>query len=180
MARSGRRPFLTRQRRSLGPSGVSSRSSGRWVCRRTYLKTSSSPPTKRCSIVCAAGARLYLEGCAPTVPRNLLASSGIEVIVGAPSDAVCSTARRLAADLIVIGSHGYGGNRPAPRDHRREDRCSTRSIHFVSRRFPGVCGGVAPRVPPERVVPFEILRPQEGVHGFASGAAKVAAGSGKR
>jgi nucleotide-binding universal stress UspA family protein len=56
-----------------------------------------------------AGARLYLEGCASTVPRNLLASSGIEVIVGAPWEAVCSTARRVAVDLIVIGSHGYGG-----------------------------------------------------------------------
>lgn len=32
-----------------------------------------------------------------------------EVKVGTPWSAICETAREVGADLIVIGSHGYGG-----------------------------------------------------------------------
>jgi nucleotide-binding universal stress UspA family protein len=33
----------------------------------------------------------------------------VEVRVGQPADVLCSAARDLEADLVVIGSHGYGG-----------------------------------------------------------------------
>jgi nucleotide-binding universal stress UspA family protein len=41
------------------------------------------------------------------VPAELL--DGVEVRVGTPWDAICAEARALAVDLVVIGSHGYGG-----------------------------------------------------------------------
>ncbi len=52
-------------------------------------------------------ARQYLQECAPSVAPDLLA--GTEVAVGVPWQAVCDLAARDDADLIVIGSHGYGG-----------------------------------------------------------------------
>ncbi len=56
-----------------------------------------------------AGARAYLQRCAVGLPKDLLSPDGLEVVVEAPWEGVCSTARRLAVDLIVVGSHGYGG-----------------------------------------------------------------------
>lgn len=41
------------------------------------------------------------------VPSELL--EAVEVKVGVPWDAICQEAKRVNADLIVIGSHGYGG-----------------------------------------------------------------------
>jgi universal stress protein F len=41
------------------------------------------------------------------VPKDLFGSA--EVAVGVPWQAVCETARKLEADLVVIGSHGYSG-----------------------------------------------------------------------
>ena len=41
------------------------------------------------------------------VPADLLDS--VEVRVGTPWDAICSEAKALDVDLIMIGSHGYGG-----------------------------------------------------------------------
>jgi nucleotide-binding universal stress UspA family protein len=52
-------------------------------------------------------AKVYLEECAGRVPRELLVGS--EVKVGVPWQAVCDAARRLEAELVVVGSHGYGG-----------------------------------------------------------------------
>lgn len=52
-------------------------------------------------------ARSYLEEQAARVPRELLEKT--EVIVGQPWQAICETARREDADLIVVGSHGYSG-----------------------------------------------------------------------
>jgi universal stress protein F len=49
----------------------------------------------------------YLDECAAAVPRDLL--ERCEVAVGAPWQTVCDTARRIEADLVVIGSHGYAG-----------------------------------------------------------------------
>jgi universal stress protein F len=49
----------------------------------------------------------YLEQCAANVGPGML--SGCEVPVGSPWQAICDTARRLDAELIVIGSHGYSG-----------------------------------------------------------------------
>jgi nucleotide-binding universal stress UspA family protein len=49
----------------------------------------------------------YLDECAAKVPAEVF--GGVEVIVGASWQVICDTASRLAADLIVIGSHGYGG-----------------------------------------------------------------------
>ncbi len=41
------------------------------------------------------------------LPPDLL--EGQDVHVGTPWDAICAEARRCNADLVVIGSHGYGG-----------------------------------------------------------------------
>jgi nucleotide-binding universal stress UspA family protein len=41
------------------------------------------------------------------VPSELL--DGVLARIGSPWDAICSAAREYDADLIVIGSHGYGG-----------------------------------------------------------------------
>jgi nucleotide-binding universal stress UspA family protein len=40
------------------------------------------------------------------VPSELLAA--VEVKVGTPWSAICQEAKAIGADLIVIGSHGYG------------------------------------------------------------------------
>lgn len=53
-----------------------------------------------------ATARADLSDLAATVPADVL--DGIVVHVGIAWDAVCDAAREYDADLIVIGSHGYG------------------------------------------------------------------------
>jgi nucleotide-binding universal stress UspA family protein len=52
-------------------------------------------------------ARAYLDESAARVPGDALA--GCEVLVGTPWQAVCDSAKRLDADVVVIGSHGYSG-----------------------------------------------------------------------
>lgn len=52
-------------------------------------------------------ARTYLDDQAGSVPSALLEKT--EVVVGVPWQAICETARRDEVDLIVVGSHGYGG-----------------------------------------------------------------------
>jgi nucleotide-binding universal stress UspA family protein len=54
-------------------------------------------------------AREYLRECAAGVSAELLADPPIEVVVGAPWEAVCNAARAAGVDVIVIGSHGYRG-----------------------------------------------------------------------
>ena len=44
---------------------------------------------------------------ASKIPPDMLA--GASVALGTPWEAVCEAARRENADLIVIGSHGFGG-----------------------------------------------------------------------
>jgi len=51
-------------------------------------------------------AKTYLDECTAGLPAGLLADT--VVVVGAPWEAICDTARRTGADLIVVGSHGYG------------------------------------------------------------------------
>jgi nucleotide-binding universal stress UspA family protein len=34
---------------------------------------------------------------------------GVEVKVGTPWNAICAEAKQLGCDVIVLGSHGYGG-----------------------------------------------------------------------
>jgi nucleotide-binding universal stress UspA family protein len=51
--------------------------------------------------------KAYLDECVGQVPADLV--EGCEVVVGVPWQAICDAARRDAANLIVIGSHGYGG-----------------------------------------------------------------------
>jgi nucleotide-binding universal stress UspA family protein len=70
-----------------------------------FFKTTDQAPLE---FLCN-GARDYLKACTARVPAELLAPEGPEVVVGVAWDAVCGTARRLQVDLIVIGSHGYGG-----------------------------------------------------------------------
>jgi universal stress protein F len=52
-------------------------------------------------------AQTYLDECARGVPSGLLGA--VRVALGAPWEAVCSAARDENVDLVVIGSHGYGG-----------------------------------------------------------------------
>jgi nucleotide-binding universal stress UspA family protein len=52
-------------------------------------------------------AQTYLDECARRVPSELL--GGVRVSLGVPWEAVCKAARDVDVDLIVIGSHGYGG-----------------------------------------------------------------------
>src|SRR4051794_1242070 len=53
-----------------------------------------------------ATARGELEEAARSVPPELLDGAGAQL--GIAWDAICSAAREHDADLIVIGSHGYG------------------------------------------------------------------------
>ena len=52
-------------------------------------------------------ARESLRKLGAEVPPDVL--GGIEVRVGTPWNAICAEASALGVDLIVIGSHGYGG-----------------------------------------------------------------------
>ena len=54
-------------------------------------------------------AEAYLLECARGVPKDLFAPIDREVAIGVPWEAVCEAARRHEADLLIIGSHGYGG-----------------------------------------------------------------------
>src|SRR5579859_4412647 len=54
-------------------------------------------------------AMAYLEQCAETAPRELLAPQACRVEIGAPWEVVCDMARRADVSLVVIGSHGYSG-----------------------------------------------------------------------
>src|SRR4051794_6772633 len=51
-------------------------------------------------------ARRELDDQSREVPRELL--DGTSAIVGVAWDAICSAAREHGADMIVVGSHGYG------------------------------------------------------------------------
>jgi nucleotide-binding universal stress UspA family protein len=48
-----------------------------------------------------------LEGQLSGLPTGLVAETVVEL--GSPADVVCATARRVNADLVVVGSHGYRG-----------------------------------------------------------------------
>lgn len=52
-------------------------------------------------------AKTYLDEQGMSVPPELLCSA--EVVVGVPWQAICDTARKDEVDLVVIGSHGFGG-----------------------------------------------------------------------
>jgi nucleotide-binding universal stress UspA family protein len=52
-------------------------------------------------------AKTYLDEQVKAVPPELRGGSGI--VIGVPWQAICDTAQRDKVDLIVIGSHGYGG-----------------------------------------------------------------------
>jgi nucleotide-binding universal stress UspA family protein len=54
-----------------------------------------------------ADAQEYLTRCEVRVPPSV--RGGSCVVVGAPWEAICRAAQTLGADLVVIGSHGYGG-----------------------------------------------------------------------
>lgn len=49
----------------------------------------------------------YLAQQAATLPPELV--GGRDVEIGVAWDAICAAAQRTGVDLIVIGSHGYGG-----------------------------------------------------------------------
>ena len=52
-------------------------------------------------------ARTQLAAAAAKVPPSLLEATLVEL--GSPWRAICDAAKKHAADLVVIGSHGYGG-----------------------------------------------------------------------
>ncbi|HEY1697610.1 MAG TPA: universal stress protein [Polyangiaceae bacterium] len=52
-------------------------------------------------------AQTYLNEQARTVLESLVEKTA--VVIGAPWQAVCDAARHDRADLVVVGSHGYGG-----------------------------------------------------------------------
>jgi len=49
----------------------------------------------------------YLTRCEALVPAE--SRGGTRVIIGAPWEAICETAKSVEAELVVIGSHGYSG-----------------------------------------------------------------------
>jgi nucleotide-binding universal stress UspA family protein len=68
-----------------------------------FWKTSDEPLLE----LLQRNARKSLDAHAANVPPELLGER--LVVVGAPWQAICDTARRIGADLVVIGSHGYAG-----------------------------------------------------------------------
>lgn len=54
-------------------------------------------------------ARDGLERCATQLCDELRASCVLEVAIATPWEALCLCAQAHSADMIVIGSHGYGG-----------------------------------------------------------------------
>jgi nucleotide-binding universal stress UspA family protein len=68
-----------------------------------FWKTTDQPLAE----VMKTRAESYLTEQAAKVPPELL--EAVETHVGAPWETVCEVARARAADLVVIGSHGYGG-----------------------------------------------------------------------
>lgn len=68
-----------------------------------FWKTTEEPLLE----VLRSHARTYLDELAATVPGEMLEK--VEVEIGVAWHALCDAAQRDAADLIVIGSHGYSG-----------------------------------------------------------------------
>jgi nucleotide-binding universal stress UspA family protein len=64
-------------------------------------------PPDNLAIVLADGARQHLEQLAQRLPRDII--DRVQVEIGVPWRAVCDTAQADQCDLIVVGSHGYGG-----------------------------------------------------------------------
>jgi len=54
-------------------------------------------------------AREGLERLAAKMPESVRTRAQLEVVVASPWQALCMGAQAFEADLIVIGSHGYGG-----------------------------------------------------------------------
>lgn len=52
-------------------------------------------------------AKAELTNFAEQIPEAL--RGGVEVRIGTPWDAICTEAKTRDVDLVVIGSHGYGG-----------------------------------------------------------------------
>jgi len=52
-------------------------------------------------------AKTYLDQIAATLPKDMVAMTTVHV--GTPWQGICAAADEQAADLIVIGSHGYSG-----------------------------------------------------------------------
>jgi nucleotide-binding universal stress UspA family protein len=53
-------------------------------------------------------ARDYLDQCVASIPPELLAPDPVYVTIGVAWDGLCDEAKRRKANLLVIGSHGYG------------------------------------------------------------------------
>jgi len=54
-------------------------------------------------------AREQLEAARDGLPEALRRGARLETVIASPWQGLCTTADRFRADLIVIGSHGYGG-----------------------------------------------------------------------
>lgn len=53
-------------------------------------------------------AKKDLEGHAANVPANLRSEHLVSVEIGSPWQGICTAIEKEKADLLVIGSHGYG------------------------------------------------------------------------
>jgi len=71
------------------------------------MRLAWADPDRPLELVLRAQAQEYLEACAATIPSEVLA--GVRVASGIPWRALCVAASDEGADLILIGSHGYGG-----------------------------------------------------------------------
>ena len=69
-----------------------------------FFRTTDAPLLE----VLQRSARAYLEQCAAGISPELLAPEPVDVTVGVPWDGLCNEAKRRRANLLVIGSHGYG------------------------------------------------------------------------
>jgi len=57
----------------------------------------------------AQNARRQLEAAREKLPESLRETARLETVFAAPWQGICTVAECCGADLIVIGSHGYGG-----------------------------------------------------------------------
>lgn len=55
----------------------------------------------------ATASQQHIEELARAVPPRLI--HRVQVVLGTPWRAICETARADGVDLVVVGSHGYGG-----------------------------------------------------------------------
>jgi nucleotide-binding universal stress UspA family protein len=64
-------------------------------------------PPDQVSTIMLESSQKALEELARTAPRGVI--ERVQVELGVPWRAVCEAARTDGVDLVIVGSHGYGG-----------------------------------------------------------------------